>query len=186
MFSRRLTLSGHPGITNEPLPLIAHTVPRGWRGRRFVDLGQQNRLNKKFTAMRRFFFHLGKRQIWQQNSPLSRRIDSSLRFCSETYIYNTATEKGWPCSHGCEWQSSRQKVQVQKKIQKEQQGPTRTTYWSGLLCQCFRRFPVFCMWPCLVWGTLPVGPCVFPSPLWGELRRHCSRMIRDICSCTCA
>lgn len=132
-------------------------------------LGRKLTLNEKFTAMH--FLFSSKTVLW------SRYFDSS-RFCfKRLFISSAAPEK---------WQSSTQKVKV-KKMQKKkvQKGPTRTSYWFQMSCQHFIQTFITSE---ALFHLVDPSTHVFPPHLCGGncTVMTCSRMIRDICSCTCA
>lgn len=153
MFSWRLTLSGHPGITNEPLPLIAHTVPRGWRGRRFVDLGQQNRLNKKFTAMRRFFSISGNDRFGSRTrlcpDALIRVWDSALRL-----IFTTLQQRrDDPVHTGVNDRAAGKKFKCKKRFKKSSKARQGQLIDLGCCVSVFVDFLSFACGP--VWSEGP-------------------------------
>lgn len=114
MFSQWLSLSGPPWITNEALPLIVQSIPRGWRGRSLQTLSSKRGLNEKFWDLLGFL----PREMTNSAAELSFGPDASIWVCDSVvknfYLRHCATKRS--CSHGCKWHRSTQKVKEQKKI----------------------------------------------------------------------
>lgn len=113
MFSQWLSLSGPPWITNEALPLIVHSIPAGWRGGSLQTLSSKRGLDEKFRDVLGFL----PGEMTNSAAELSLGPDASIWACDSVvedfYLRHCARKRA--CAHGCTWQSSTQKVKVQKK-----------------------------------------------------------------------
>lgn len=170
MFSWWLTLSGHRWITNEPLPLIGHTISQGWRARSLQTLRSKFALNEKFTVMHLVFS--SKTLLW------SRHIDSS-QFCFKSLLFIMVHQRNYRAAHKrLKWRDGKKSRRVKDKL-----------LISDVLSAFHTDIHNFL-------GLLRAALFRLVDPSTRVLSPHlcgvnctimtCSRMIRDICSCTCA